>query len=446
MAGTTEISRKMNLTVHPQNRIFGDLTVPGDKSIAHRVAMLAALADGVSCIKNFPASADCRSTLRVLAQLGVSHEEREPGTILIKGCRGHFKPPPEPLDCGNSGTTARLLMGLLAAQPFEAVIDGDESLRKRPMEPVAACLREMGAKVVTFGTGESLPLWMHGGRLRGKDFVASHPSAQLKSAVLLAGLQAEGPTSLTESLPTRDHTERALHKAGVVLETAGSSVSLTGRQVPRCFPMTLPGDISSGAFWMALAAAREGSRMILRNIGLNRSRLGFVDALLRMGVSIREEVISCGEDEWFGNLDIRGGKLRPIRIEPEEIPLLVDEIPLLAVMAAKADGVSTIRGAAALRNKETDRLAATTANLKRMGVDIGEFSDGLVIHGTGHLHGAEMNSFGDHRIAMACTIAGLLAEATPSEIQNPECVAVSYPEFPDHLSKVLLSSAGARPT
>lgn len=443
----------MNLTVHPQGRVFGDLTVPGDKSIAHRVAMLAALADGVSCIKNFPASDDCRSTLRVLAQLGVSHEEREPGTILITGCRGHFKPPPEPLDCGNSGTTARLLMGLLAAQPFEAVIDGDASLRKRPMEPVAACLREMGAKVVTmgakvvtFGTGESLPLWMHGGRLRGKDFVASHPSAQLKSAVLLAGLQAEGPTSLTESLPTRDHTERALRMAGITLETEGSSVSLTGRQIPRCFQMTLPGDISSGAFWMALAAAREGSRMILRNIGLNRSRLGFVDALLRMGVSIREEVISCGEDEWFGNLDIRGGKLRPIRIEPEEIPLLVDEIPLLAVMAAKADGVSTIRGAAALRNKETDRLAATAANLKRMGVDIGEFSDGLVIHGTGRLRGAEMNSFGDHRIAMACAIAGLLADEIPSVIQDSDCVAVSYPKFPDHLSTVLRSSAAERAT
>jgi len=427
----------MNLTVYPLGPANGDMILPGDKSISHRVALLAALADGVSCLRNFASNEDCRSTLSVLSQLGVSYEELEPGTVTIFGCGGRFTTPSEVLDCGNSGTTARLLMGVLAHQPFSAIIDGDNSLRKRPMGHVAALLREMGAEVATLGGNEDLPLRIHGRPLVGMELTPQVMSAQLKSAALFAGLNADGLTSVTEYFPTRDHTERAMRMAGVTLDIQGQTVSLKGGQKPHRFEVAIPGDISSGAFWMALAAPQEGSRMILRNIGLNRGRLGFVDALLRMGVGIREEVISCDEGEWFGNLDIRGGHLRPIQIEPDDIPTLIDEIPILAVMAAKADGVSTIRGAAALRAKETDRIRATVINLQRMGVEIEEFPDGMAIYGCGHLRGADVDSFGDHRIAMTFAIAGLLAEEKETVIHNVECIAISYPEFQRDLLKVM---------
>ena len=430
----------MNLSISPQDHVCGDISLPGDKSIAHRLALLAAFADGVSCLHNFPSSQDCRTTLRIISQLGAVVEETAPGTVRITGCNGTFRPKGELFDCGNSGTTARLLMGLLAGQSFEAVIDGDESLRKRPMEHIAAPLREMGAEIVTFGTGRTLPLWMKGRPLQGKEFVTHRGSAQLKSALLLAGIQATGSTFVSENPPSRDHTERAMQMAGIRLATHAPCVGLTGKQIPHCFEATIPGDISSGAFWLAWAAAQKGSRMILRNVGLNPGRLGFVDALLHMGAGIREEVISCGEDEWFGNLDVRGRPLRPVQISAAEVPALVDEIPILAVLAAKAQGATSIRGAASLRDKETDRIAAVATNLKHMGVDVEELPDGMVIYGSGHLRGAEMDSFGDHRIAMAFAIAGLLADEGESLIRDADCIAVSYPEFQEALAGLLAAS------
>ena len=427
----------MDVTVNPHGHFNGDISLPGDKSISHRVALLAAFADGASCLRNFASNEDCRSTLRVLSQLGVSHEELKPGTVTVFGCGGRFTAPSETLNCGNSGTTARLLMGILASQPFDAIIDGDPSLRTRPMGHVAALLREMGVDVLTCGASETLPVWIQGKRLAARKFTPKLASAQLKSAVLVAGLKADGITSVTEFLPTRDHMERAMRMAGLQLNFHGQTVSLEGGQTPKCFDVDIPGDISSGAFWMALAAPQKGSRMILRNIGLNRCRLGFVDALLRMRVGIREEVISCDEGEWFGNLDIRGGPLRPIQIEPGDIPSLIDEIPILAIMAAKANGVSTIRGASTLRGKETDRITAIAVNLKRMGVDVEEFPDGMAIYGTGHLRGAEVDSFGDHRIAMTFAIAGLLAADGTTTIHNAECMAISYPEFQRDLQSLV---------
>lgn len=325
-------------------------------------------------------------------------------------------------------------MGLLAGQRFEAIIDGDGSLRKRSMKHVMTSLREMGAEVISLSDGGYLPIYIRGNRLQAKEFAPTAVSAQLKGAILLAGLQAEGLTSLEERLPTRDHTERALCLAGVKVVAHDEAISLEGGQKPQPFDMTLPGDISSGAFWLALAAPVEGARMILRNISLNTRRLGFVDALIHMGAGVREDVIACDDgEEWYGHLDIRGWPLRPFHVSREMVPSLIDELPVLAVMAAKAKGFSTIRGAEDLRGKETDRIAATMANLKLMGVKVEGFSDGLAIHGTGKLRGADMPSFGDHRIAMAFAIAGLLAEDA-SMVRGAECISVSYPEFQADLS------------
>lgn len=419
----------MNLTVNPLRSVIGAITVPGDKSISHRVALLAALAQGASCLRNFSTGRDCRATLKILSQLGIVHEELEPGTVTIFGCGGKLSAPSQILDCENSGTTARLLMGVLAGQPFAASVDGDDSLRRRPMEYVAAALREMGSAIFTSDGKKNLPLKVSGGSLVGRNFALDRASAQLKSALLFAGLQARGTTRVTEDLPTRDHTERAMRLAGIRLETDGTTISVEGGQMPKSFAVTIPGDLSSAAFWMALAAPLQGSRIILHNVGLNRRRLGFVDALLHMGAGIREEVISCDEGEWFGNLDIRGDQLRPIQVQPIDLPSLIDEIPLLAVLAAKARGVSTIRGAGALRIKECDRITATVTNLQKMGVEVEEFPDGMTIYGTGNLHGAELQSYGDHRIAMAFAIAGLLASEKQTIIHDTDCIAVSYPSF-----------------
>lgn len=433
----------MNMTVNPQSRIIGDISLPGDKSISHRAALLAALSGGVSCLRNYPEGRDCRTTLKVLAQLGIEYDEQEPGTVRIFGCNGNFSAPMQILDCENSGTTARLLIGLLAGQNFDATIDGDASLRRRPMEPVAASLRQMGATIFTSGPDKNLPITVSGGKLTARSISLPAASAQVKGAILFAGLQAEGTTSISENLSTRDHTERAMRLAGINLETHGSTVTMAGGQTPRPFDISIPGDISSAAFWMALAAPNAGSRMIVRNVALNRRRLGFVNALLQMGAAVYEEVISRDDGEWFGNLDIRGGPMRPIQIEAADIPSLIDEIPLLAVLAAKANGVSTIRDAACLREKECDRISAVVTNLTSMGVDVEELEDGMVIRGNGRLQAAKMNSFGDHRIAMAFAIAGLLADDGVSIIENAGCIEISYPEFQRDLTTLLEKNSSA---
>lgn len=275
----------------------------------------------------------------------------------------------------------------------------------------------------------------------GKPFAPKSAGTHPKNWLRFAGLQANGTTPVAECLSARNHTKRVMRTSGFSADGQDQTIRVTGRQIPKRLDIGIPGDISYGAFWMALAAPLVRSRMILRHIDLNPCRLGFVDTLLRMGVAIREEVISCDEGEWFGNLDIRGRQLRPIQIGLKEVPSLMDEIPLLAVLAAKAKGVSTIRGASALRFKETDRTAAIVTNLKKMDVGVEEFSDGLAICGTGRLRGAEMDSFGDHRIAMAFVIAGLLAEENETVIHNAECIAVSYPSFQADLLKLMEMSS-----
>jgi 3-phosphoshikimate 1-carboxyvinyltransferase len=307
------------------------------------------------------------------------------------------------------------------------------------MKEIKAALRELGAEAVSLNDGGFLPIRIKGAQLRGKAFDLPIASAHLKSVILLGALQAKGMTSLAESLPTRDHAERALAFTEVELMLHNGAIFLAGGQTPRRFDFTIPGDISSGAFWLALAAPVEGSRLILRNVSLNQHCLGFVDALVHMGAAVREEVLACDEHEWYGHLDIRGGCLKPFQVTGATVPFLIDEIPILAVMAAKAEGVSTIRGAAHLRNMEIDRIAATASNLKRMGVEVEEFSDGMTIYGTGKLQGADLDSVGDHRIAMAFAIAGLLGEGD-SIIRQAECIPVSYPEFLVDLDRLIEST------
>lgn len=392
------------------------------------MAFVAAFTDGVSCLRNFPSNQNCRSTLRVLEQLGIRHEELEPGTVTIYGRGGRFTPPSDRLDCGNSGTTARLLMGLLASQPFEAVIDGDHSLRSRSMREVETALREWGMEIVSLGESGFLPVRTKGSRIQGRSFALPSPDTQLKDTILLAGLQAEGTTCVREPLPTRDHMARAFSFAGIEVKTHEDTACLRGGQTPRSIDATIPGDVSSGAYWLALAAPVEGSRVILRDVSLNRHRLGFVDALVHMGAGVREEVLTCHDEEWYGHLDIRGGTLQPFHVTQKMVPSLIDEIPLLAVMAAKASGVSTIREMRATRGKKMDRIDATARNLRRMGVRVETFADGMAVHGSGRLRGAELDSFGDHRIAMTFAVAGFLAEGD-SIIRQAECMPVSYPEF-----------------
>jgi 3-phosphoshikimate 1-carboxyvinyltransferase len=429
----------MDLSIQSLGRVIGDLAVEGDKGIAHRVAFLAAMADGPSCLRNFPSDSRCRTTLRVLDQLGISHEELEPGTVTIFGKGGSFQPPAGVLNCGDSGTTARLLVALLAGLPFEGTLDGSASLRRAPMTEAITSLREMGADITCMGENGSLPARIRGARLHGRRFAGTSMNSRLKSVLLFAGMQAHGVTSIEEPLPSRDHTERAMALAGLEVTFHDKAILLAGGQTPRRFDVTIPGDLSHAACWMALAAPTAGSRMILRGVSLNALRLDFVDALVHMGAGVREEVIDCGAWEWNGHLDIRGGPLRPFHVTGKMTSGLLAEFPLLAVMAAKAEGTSLLRGAAELRNEGTDRISSMANNLSRMGVAVEEFPDGLAIHGTGKLRGAAMECHGDARLAMALVIAGLLAEGT-SIVRGGDCIAAAYPRFRSDLEDIMKTS------
>ncbi|RYD78609.1 MAG: 3-phosphoshikimate 1-carboxyvinyltransferase [Verrucomicrobiaceae bacterium] len=420
----------MDVLVIPLKKPPDELTisVPGDKSIAHRALILAALASGVSVVENVPPNEDCLSTARVLGALGVSCMPNSQGTSVILGSGGRLQEPSGPLDCGNSGTTARLLAGVLAGQSFMATLDGDSSLRSRPMQRVARPLHAMGARITASEKSWTLPMSIEGTALKGTSIRLSSPSAQVKSAVLLAGLFADGLTTVIEPAHTRDHTERLLPLFGVELHSVGRSHSLMGGQKLKAARVTVPGDLSAAAFWMALGAAVPGLRVNLRNVSLNPTRITLVEVLLRMGAHVREEVISVGIDECWGNLDVRGDELRAIDLPLSLIPGLIDEIPILAVLAAKTRGTMSFSGVSDLRNKECDRINAVCTNLRKMGVEVEEQPDAFTVHGTGRFRPATLDSYGDHRIAMAFAIAGLLADGE-TIIRGAECVNISYPGF-----------------
>jgi 3-phosphoshikimate 1-carboxyvinyltransferase len=416
-----------------------ELEVPGDKSISHRSVMLSALSRGSCVIRGFLPGEDCLSTMEAMRTLGVELEQPNATTLIIYGTGGEFKKPDKDIDCGNSGTTMRLLSGLLAGQPFESCLFGDASLSKRPMKRVIDPLSKMGAHITADNPPDRPPLRVHGGPLKAIDYVSPVASAQVKSAVLLAGLFAEGTTSVTEPTLSRDHTERMLEYFGVRVERNGLKVSVKGGSRPEPRNFRVPGDVSSAAFWLVAAAAAPGAHLRVNHVGMNPSRTGILAVLTRMGARVREFEFE-NEGEPIGTIDIEGAALKATRIEGKEIPNVIDELPILAVAAALANGVTVIADAAELRVKETDRLAAIAHHLREMGVPVVEHPDGLEITGGARLKGAKLDSLGDHRIAMAFAIAGLFAEGE-TVITGTDCVNTSYPGFYETLQRVTAERA-----
>jgi 3-phosphoshikimate 1-carboxyvinyltransferase len=426
--------------------IAASITVPGDKSISHRAIMFSALTDGPCRVTGFLPSEDCLSTLKAFRQLGVKIDAASdaelqalpPGqaTIVIHGTQGKFTAPTSAIDCGNSGTTMRLMCGFLAAQPFSSELFGDASLTKRPMKRVIDPLTQMGARFSAHGEKGLPPLKITGSTLSAINYRLPMASAQVKSAVLLAGLFCEGNTTVVEPIITRNHTEKMLEYFGIQVRRTGDSITLRGGQRGTARDFRVPGDISSAAFWLVAAAAQEGSQLMIENVGLNPTRTGIIQVLTRMGAHISEVVEHAGPGEPYGHLVIRGCGLRGTTISGAEIANVIDELPVLAVAAALAQGVTTIKDAQELRVKETDRIAAVAANLRAMGVTVKELEDGMEITGGATLHAPAqpLPTHHDHRIAMAFAMAGLFAEGE-TVISGAEAVDTSYPGFAHELAR-----------
>ncbi len=413
-----------------------EITVPGDKSISHRALILAALSNGPCKITNFLQGEDCLSTAEALRKLGVQIEFfPDFNLVAVEGCHGKFTPPDSDINCGNSGTTMRLLAGILAAQPFRSRLVGDASLSRRPMERIIQPLSLMGARLSAEGEKSCPPLVIEGGPLKPITYRMPVASAQVKSAILLASLFTQGKTSIIEPGRSRDHTERMLQHFLIPVQREGPQISLHGPRTPESLDFHVPGDISSAAFWLVAAAAQPGSRILIKNVGLNPTRTGIIDILVRMGAQIREIVEQIEGGEPSGSLDIKGAQLRATTIEGDEIPNVIDELPILAVAGALAEGKTIIRDAEELRVKETDRIAAIVANLRAMGVNLVERDDGMEILGKRPLKGARLKSFGDHRIAMAFGIAGLFAQGE-TVIEDTGCIRTSYPGYEKALHKI----------
>ncbi|MCE0497867.1 MAG: 3-phosphoshikimate 1-carboxyvinyltransferase [Methylacidiphilales bacterium] len=428
------------LAVRPIRHISGELSVPGDKSLSHRAVLFSALADGTTVITGFRPGEDCVCTMRALQAMGASIEVESKTSLIVHGTSGKLQPPLEPLDCGNSGTAMRLMAGILAAQPFGSRLIGDASLSGRPMKRIVDPLRLMGAKIQGRGQNHTAPLEIEGGSLTGIDYTLPVASAQLKSCLLLAGLFANGTTSVTEKTPTRDHTERLLahfHAPPVIdlhPESAAKTVRVRGGSRLHARDFKVPGDFSSAAFWIAAAAAFPGSDLTITNLGLNGTRTGLLSVLLRMGAHL-QETISDSSCEPAGVVRVFGRKLRGTRVAGVEIANVIDELPIIAVTAALAEGPTEIRDARELRVKETDRIAAMAKNLRAFGVPVDEHDDGMTIHGGAPINAAKVGSFGDHRIAMSCAILGLFAKGE-TVIEDTNCIATSYPTFREDLVKI----------
>ncbi len=407
----------------------GSLTIPGDKSVSHRSVMFAALADGTSHIEGFLEGEDTRATARIFGQLGVRIETPSPSQRIVHGVGiDGLKAPDAPLDCGNAGTGMRLLAGLLAGQAFDCTLIGDESLSGRPMRRVTGPLSQMGAKIDTESDGTP-PLHVHGGQtLHGIDFASPVASAQIKSAVLLAGLYAQGETSVLEPHPTRDYTERMLSAFGVEIEFSPGKARLRGGQRLRATDIVVPADFSSAAFYLVAASIIPGSELRLKQVGLNPRRTGLLHALRLMGADITEENPAEQGGEPVADLVVRYAPLKGARIPEALVPDMIDEFPALFVAAAAAEGQTVVSGAAELRVKESDRLAAMATGLRALGMQVDETEDGATLHGGVRLGSGTIESHGDHRIAMAFAIAGQISdgEVRINDIAN---VATSFPDF-----------------
>jgi 3-phosphoshikimate 1-carboxyvinyltransferase len=412
------------------SRVSGQMRLPGDKSLSRRALIMAAMANGRSEIRGLSDGADVRSTADCLRRLGVIIRTEGDVTVVESGAT--LAPPQLDLCAGNSGTTMRLLAGVLAAQPYSSRLTGDESLSKRPMERVAEPLRRMGAAVAT--RDGVPPLEITGARLNGIHYQTPVASAQVKSAVLLAGVYASGETSVTEPVPSRDHTERMLDALGVPVRISGTTASISGGSLPRPLIAGLPGDPSSAAFFFA-AASLTGGQVVAENMLLNPTRLGFGRVLERMGVRVQSDVRRHAVGEPVGTMEVEGPPTRAVTIAADEVPSLIDELPLVALLATQISGVTSVRGAAELRTKETDRIEAVASSLGAMGANVQALPDGFEVRGPTVLSAAELDSRGDHRLAMTLSVAGLIANGITT-IAGAEAAEISFPNFPDTLRRL----------
>jgi len=426
------VTPSASLVVTPRSSLRGAVRVPGDKSISHRAALLGGLAAGTTTVEGFLRGEDCLATLACLRAMGVRIDD-DGGRLVIHG--GALAEPDDVLDVGNSGTTIRLLSGILAGQPFHSVVTGDASIRRRPMDRVATPLRRMGARISGRSGGRLAPLSIDGGGLRGIAYETPVASAQIKSAVLLAGLFADGETEVREPSQSRDHTERMLGAFGVPVRRDGLAVRVSGPAALRGTALHVPGDLSSAAFLLVAAALVPGSEVTVEDVGLNPTRTGVLDVLTQMGADVRVRGQRDEGGEPVGDVTVRASRLRGVTIGGALIPRTIDELPVLAVAACLAEGETVIRDAAELRVKEVDRIAALARELGRLGAAVEPRPDGLAITGVARLRGGRVASDGDHRIAMAMAVAGLCADG-PVTIEDPACIQTSFPEFEETLRGV----------
>lgn len=424
----------MNITIAglKEKNLMGTVAVPGDKSITHRATIFGSIAEGVSKIANYSKGLDCQNTIACMRALGAQIEEVDEQLLIIQG-RGLYglNKPQNPLNVGNSGTTIRLLSGLLSGQNFGTTLDGDDSIRQRPMKRVIEPLTLMNAQIKSVSEEGFAPLSITGNKLQGIDYTIPVASAQVKSALLLAGLYAQGKMSLYEPVKTRDHTEQLLAYMGADIQFLLNQriVINSGNTLQGVF-IDIPGDISSAAYFLALAAAREGTRLIINNVGINPTRIGFLNILMEMGAGISLLNKRFIANEPRADIKICGRPLRGISIGKKIIPSIIDELPLVAVIATQAQGTTIVEGAQELRVKESDRISAIVEGLAQMGADIKEREDGFKITGPTKLKGSQVESRSDHRIAMSMVIAGSYAEGS-TEIKGGECINISYPDFID---------------
>ena len=423
----------MRLMIQPANGLQGMVQVPGDKSISHRALMLGAIAEGTTHVTNWLPAGDCQATLRCMRALGVPIEQHDATTLTVHGvgCDG-LQSPRQTLNCHGSGTTMRLLAGILAGQSFSSTLDGHDGLRRRPMRRIIEPLRQMGADVQG-RDGRFPPLQIRGGKLHGIDYHLPVASAQVKSCILLAGLFADGPTTIHEPGPARDHTERMLRAMGAEIHIDGPAISLVPQPAPlRPLMLQVPGDFSSAAFLLVAGAIVPGSRIVIEDVGGNPTRTGLLDVLHTTGAQIDVEDQSESGGEPLIDLAVRYSDLQGTQVDGPLVVRMIDEFPILAVAATQAGGKTVVRDAGELRVKETDRIEAVATELRKMGAEIEEMPDGFVMHGPATLRGATVDSHGDHRLAMALAVAGLVAEGE-TVVEGAEVIDDSFPGFVEML-------------
>lgn len=417
------------------NGLQGELSIPGDKSISHRAVMFGALAKGTTHISNFLSGADCLATIDCFRKMGVKIEQKGTAvTVYGNGLHG-LKQPEDMLDAGNSGTTTRLISGILAGQDFEVTLSGDESLNKRPMKRIMTPLKEMGADIESLNGNDCAPLLIRGAKLKGIHYDSPVASAQVKSCALLAGLYADGKTSVTEPILSRNHTELMLRSFGVKVESEGTTATITPPEEMYASDIVVPGDISSATFFIVAGLITPNSCIRLKNVGINPTRDGVLRVCKDMGADVTLENIVDNGGEPTADIVVKTSKLKGTVIEGAVIPTLIDEIPVIALLAAFAEGETIIKDAAELKVKESDRIALTVDNLVKMGADAKATEDGMIIQGGKSLHGASIHCKYDHRIAMTFSIAGINADGE-TIIEDAECINVSYPEFYKQLSSL----------